>query len=188
MRPLVRCLPALAAVALLAAPAGAQQLYKYVGPDGRVQYTDRLPPGAQKRGKGHGLAGKHRRAGRADHRGRPSNRARPRRPRSRSRRSGSGAPKLRRTPRSRRRSHRTDAHTTSNATRCDASLPGYKRVAGSPCPTRRASASFSTTPRSRMRARGCSAKSRPTAIRTRLAAHLPGAAIARRLRVDHERP
>lgn len=47
MRPLVRCLPVLAAVALLAAPAGAQQLYKYVGPDGRVQYTDRLPPGAQ---------------------------------------------------------------------------------------------------------------------------------------------
>jgi hypothetical protein len=47
MRPLVRCLPALAVVALLAAPAGAQQLYKYVGPDGRVQYTDRPPPGAQ---------------------------------------------------------------------------------------------------------------------------------------------
>jgi hypothetical protein len=47
MRPLVRCLPALAVVALLAAPAGAQQLYKYVGPDGRIQYTDRPPPGAQ---------------------------------------------------------------------------------------------------------------------------------------------
>jgi hypothetical protein len=47
MRSLVRCLPALAVVALLAAPAGAQQLYKYVGPDGRIQYTDRPPPGAQ---------------------------------------------------------------------------------------------------------------------------------------------
>jgi Skp family chaperone for outer membrane proteins len=47
LRPLVRCLPALAVVALLAAPAGAQQLYKYVGPDGRIQYTDRPPPGAQ---------------------------------------------------------------------------------------------------------------------------------------------
>jgi len=47
MLPLVRCLPALAVVALLAAPAGAQQVYKYVGPDGRVQYTDRPPAGAQ---------------------------------------------------------------------------------------------------------------------------------------------
>ncbi len=40
-------LPVLALAAALAAPAGAQQLYKYVGPDGRVQYTDRPPPGAQ---------------------------------------------------------------------------------------------------------------------------------------------
>lgn len=40
-------LPVLALVALLAAPAGAQQLYKYVGPDGRVQYTDRPPAGVQ---------------------------------------------------------------------------------------------------------------------------------------------
>lgn len=48
MRPLARCLPALAVAALLAAPAGAQQLYKYVGPDGRVQYTDRPPAGGQK--------------------------------------------------------------------------------------------------------------------------------------------
>ncbi len=40
--------PALALVALLAAPAGAQQLYKFVGPDGRVQYSDRPPAGAQK--------------------------------------------------------------------------------------------------------------------------------------------
>jgi len=47
MIPLARCLPALAVALLLAAPAGAQQLYKYTGPDGRVQYTDRLPPGAQ---------------------------------------------------------------------------------------------------------------------------------------------
>jgi hypothetical protein len=44
---LARCLPALAVVALLAAPAGAQQLYKYTGPDGRVQYTDRPPAGVQ---------------------------------------------------------------------------------------------------------------------------------------------
>jgi hypothetical protein len=43
-----RRLPVLALVALLAAPAGAQQLYKFVGPDGRVQYTDRPPAGAQK--------------------------------------------------------------------------------------------------------------------------------------------
>lgn len=42
------CLSALALVALLAAPAGAQQLYKFVGPDGRVQYSDRPPVGAQK--------------------------------------------------------------------------------------------------------------------------------------------
>jgi hypothetical protein len=45
---LARCLPALAAAALLAAPAGAQQLYKYVGPDGRVQYSDRPPLSGQK--------------------------------------------------------------------------------------------------------------------------------------------
>jgi hypothetical protein len=48
MRLLARCLPALAVAAVLAAPAGAQQLYKYVGPDGRVQYTDRPPAGGQK--------------------------------------------------------------------------------------------------------------------------------------------
>jgi Skp family chaperone for outer membrane proteins len=48
MRLLARCLPALAVAALLAAPTGAQQLYKYVGPDGRVQYTDRPPAGGQK--------------------------------------------------------------------------------------------------------------------------------------------
>jgi hypothetical protein len=45
---LARCLPALAVAAFLAAPAGAQALYKYVGPDGRVQYTDRLPGSGQK--------------------------------------------------------------------------------------------------------------------------------------------
>lgn len=44
---LARCLSALAIAAIVAAPAGAQQLYKYTGPDGRVQYTDRPPPGAQ---------------------------------------------------------------------------------------------------------------------------------------------
>lgn len=43
-----RCLSGLALAALLAAPAGAQQLYKFVGPDGRVQYSDRPPVGAQK--------------------------------------------------------------------------------------------------------------------------------------------
>jgi Skp family chaperone for outer membrane proteins len=48
MRFLARCLPVLAVAALLAAPASAQQLYKYVGPDGRVQYTDRPPGGGQK--------------------------------------------------------------------------------------------------------------------------------------------
>jgi hypothetical protein len=48
MRFLARCLPALAVAAVLAAPAGAQQLYKYVGPDGRVQYTDRPPASGQK--------------------------------------------------------------------------------------------------------------------------------------------
>jgi hypothetical protein len=44
---LARCLAVLAVAAIVAAPASAQQLYKYTGPDGRVQYTDRLPPGAQ---------------------------------------------------------------------------------------------------------------------------------------------
>ena len=159
MPPLVRCLPALAVVALLVAPAGAQQLYKYVGPDGRVQYTDRPPAGVQNVEKVTGsrvsTVGPPRRPPKA-----PPSRARPRPPRSRSRRSGSGAPKLKRTPRSRRRSRRSGARTTSSATRCGASLPGCKRGAVSPCPTRRASASFSTNPRSRTRPRGCSAKSR----------------------------
>lgn len=40
---LVRTLLALAAAAVVAAPSLAQQLYKYTGPDGRVQYSDRPP-------------------------------------------------------------------------------------------------------------------------------------------------
>jgi len=34
---------ALAAAGLVAAPSAAQQLYKYTGPDGKVQYSDRPP-------------------------------------------------------------------------------------------------------------------------------------------------
>ena len=41
---LVRTLLALAAAACVAAPSVAQQLYKYTGPDGKVQYSDRPPP------------------------------------------------------------------------------------------------------------------------------------------------
>lgn len=48
MRLSARCLSAVAAALLLAAPAAAQQLYKYVGPDGRVQYSDRPPASGQK--------------------------------------------------------------------------------------------------------------------------------------------
>jgi len=48
MRKLARCLPALAVAALLAAPVAAQQLYKSIGPDGRVQYSDRPPVSGQK--------------------------------------------------------------------------------------------------------------------------------------------
>ena len=44
----IRILAALAAASLLAAPGVAQQLYKYVGPDGRVQYSDRPPPDGRK--------------------------------------------------------------------------------------------------------------------------------------------
>jgi hypothetical protein len=43
-----RTLLALAAAGVVAAPAAAQQLYKYVGPDGTVQYSDRPPPNGQK--------------------------------------------------------------------------------------------------------------------------------------------
>ncbi len=41
---LVRTLLALAAAGLVAAPSAGQQLYKYTGPDGKVQYSDRPPP------------------------------------------------------------------------------------------------------------------------------------------------
>jgi hypothetical protein len=40
---LVRTLLALAAAGFVAAPSLAQQLYKYTGPDGKVQYSDRPP-------------------------------------------------------------------------------------------------------------------------------------------------
>jgi hypothetical protein len=45
---LVRTLLALAAAGVVAAPSAAQQLYKYTGPDGKVQYSDRPPPEGQK--------------------------------------------------------------------------------------------------------------------------------------------
>jgi hypothetical protein len=45
---LARTLAALAAAACVAAPAAAQQLYKYTGPDGKVQYSDRPPPDGAK--------------------------------------------------------------------------------------------------------------------------------------------
>lgn len=45
---LVRTVLALAAAGLVAAPSAAQQLYKYTGPDGKVQYSDRPPPEGQK--------------------------------------------------------------------------------------------------------------------------------------------
>jgi hypothetical protein len=45
---LVRTFLALAAAAVVAAPSLAQQLYKYTGPDGKVQYSDRPPPEGKK--------------------------------------------------------------------------------------------------------------------------------------------
>jgi len=48
MNSLARLVLALGAATLVALPAAAQQLYKYVGPDGKVQYSDRPPPGGQK--------------------------------------------------------------------------------------------------------------------------------------------
>jgi hypothetical protein len=45
---LVRTLLALVAAAVVAAPSLAQQLYKYTGPDGKVQYSDRPPTGGGK--------------------------------------------------------------------------------------------------------------------------------------------
>ncbi len=38
----------LGAAVIAALPAAAQQLYKYVGPDGKVQYSDRPPPDGRK--------------------------------------------------------------------------------------------------------------------------------------------
>jgi len=48
MTALARLVLALGAAALAALPAAGQQLYKYVGPDGKVQYSDRPPPDGQK--------------------------------------------------------------------------------------------------------------------------------------------
>jgi len=48
MNTLVRLVLALGVATLAALPVAAQQLYKYVGPDGKVQYSDRPPPGGQK--------------------------------------------------------------------------------------------------------------------------------------------
>jgi Domain of unknown function (DUF4124) len=44
----VRLALVLGAAAIAALPAAAQQLYKYVGPDGKVQYSDRPPPDGRK--------------------------------------------------------------------------------------------------------------------------------------------
>jgi hypothetical protein len=48
MTPRVSILLALAAAGLVAVPVAAQQLYKYTGPDGRVQYSDRPPADGRK--------------------------------------------------------------------------------------------------------------------------------------------
>jgi hypothetical protein len=48
MTTLVRLVFVLGAAALAAAPAAAQQLYKYTGPDGKVQYSDRPPADGRK--------------------------------------------------------------------------------------------------------------------------------------------
>ena len=48
MKPRVSILLALAAAGLVAIPVAAQQLYKYTGPDGRVQYSDRPPADGRK--------------------------------------------------------------------------------------------------------------------------------------------
>ena len=48
MTPRLSILLALAAAGLLAVPVAAQQLYKYTGPDGRVQYSDRPPADGRK--------------------------------------------------------------------------------------------------------------------------------------------
>ena len=44
----VRLVLVLGAVTLAALPAAAQQLYKYTGPDGKVQYSDRPPADGRK--------------------------------------------------------------------------------------------------------------------------------------------
>jgi Domain of unknown function (DUF4124) len=46
--PFQRFLPALGALLLIAMPVHAQQLYKWVDSNGRVQYSDRKPPDATK--------------------------------------------------------------------------------------------------------------------------------------------
>ena len=48
MNALARLVFALGAATLAALPAAAQQLYKYVGPDGKVQYSDRPPADGRK--------------------------------------------------------------------------------------------------------------------------------------------
>jgi hypothetical protein len=48
MTTLVRLALVLGATALAAAPVAAQQLYKYTGPDGKVQYSDRPPADGRK--------------------------------------------------------------------------------------------------------------------------------------------
>jgi len=44
----MRLVLVLGAGLIAALPAAAQQLYKYVGPDGKVQYSDRPPPDGRK--------------------------------------------------------------------------------------------------------------------------------------------
>ena len=44
----VRLALVLGAALIAALPAAGQQLYKYVGPDGKVQYSDRPPPDGRK--------------------------------------------------------------------------------------------------------------------------------------------
>jgi hypothetical protein len=44
MNPLSRALPVIAAALLLGNLAGAQVLYKYLGPDGKTVYSDKPPP------------------------------------------------------------------------------------------------------------------------------------------------
>jgi Domain of unknown function (DUF4124) len=48
MSRLARAVSTLLAASLLAAPVAAQQLYRSVGPDGRVQYSDRPPTDGRK--------------------------------------------------------------------------------------------------------------------------------------------